>query len=270
MHSKGVIILAKLVPLFSGSQGNSYYLACGGKGILIDAGRSAKQLTQALSDNNIDIKSIQGIFVTHEHIDHVKGVRVFANKYQIGVYSSKGTYEAMQSANYIDDRTSCHVLGSGGVDLDTMHVDIFRTSHDCAESVGFKVTLNDTKFALATDLGYISEDVVNALLGCDTVVIESNHDVRMLQTGPYPYPLKRRILSDCGHLSNETCADFLPELVKSGTTRFILAHLSRENNMPQIAYAESVNNLLANHMEINSDYTLMVAPVETDGSSVVF
>lgn len=262
--------MAKLVPLFSGSQGNSYYLSSGGKGILIDAGRTAKQLTAALENNGIDIKSIQGIFVTHEHIDHVKGVRVFANKYSIPVYSSKGTYEAMRANRYVDEKTQCHIMGSGGVDLDTMHIDSFSTSHDCADSNGFKVTMNGVSFALATDLGYISEEVASALCGCDAVVIESNHDVRMLQTGPYPYMLKRRILSDCGHLSNETCAGFLPELVRNGTKRFVLAHLSKENNMPQIAYAESVNYLADNKMSLNSDFTLAVAPVETDGSSVIF
>lgn len=262
--------MAKLVPLFSGSQGNSYYLSSGGSGILIDAGRSAKQITSALTDNGIDIKSIRGIFVTHEHIDHVRGVRVFANKYNIPVFSSKGTYDAMVEGNYVDSKTCCHIIGRDGVDTDTMHIDVFPTSHDCAESNGFKVTMGDASFALATDLGYISDEVAAALHGCDTVVIESNHDVRMLQVGPYPYPLKKRILSDCGHLSNESCAGFLPELVRYGTKRFILAHLSKENNMPQIAYAESVNNLAVNHMGVDSDYTLTVAPVVTDGSSVIF
>lgn len=262
--------MAKLVPLFSGSQGNSYYLGSGGRGILIDAGRSAKQVTAALEDNNIDIKSIQGIFVTHEHIDHVRGVRVFANRYGIPVYSSRGTYNAMNENGYVDEKTHCCIIGSAGVDLDTMHVDAFPTSHDCAESNGFRVTMNGVSFALATDLGYISDEVASALYGCDTVVIESNHDVRMLQVGPYPYPLKKRILSDCGHLSNETCAGFLPKLVKKGTKRFLLAHLSKENNMPQIAYAESVNSLAANDMSVDSDYTLAVAPIVTDGSFIIF
>lgn len=262
--------MAKLVPLFSGSQGNSYYLASGGKGILIDAGRSAKQLTTALQNNDIDISSIQAIFVTHEHIDHVKAVRVFANRHAIPVYSSMGTYRAMIQGNYVDDKTDCRIIENGGVDLDNMHIDSFKISHDCAEGLGYKVTMGSSKFALATDLGFISEEVENALIGCDAVVIESNHDVRMLQMGPYPYQLKRRILSDIGHISNAVCAEFLPKLVQSGTKRFVLAHLSRENNMPEIAYAESVNELSARGMTLQSDYTLTVAPVETDGSSVIF
>lgn len=262
--------MSKLVPLFSGSQGNSYYLASCGRGILIDAGRSAKQITSALNNNNIDISSIQAIFVTHEHTDHIKGVRVFANKHSIPVFSTIGTYNAMKDSGYIDERTNCHIIQSGGVDLATMHVDSFPISHDCVQGCGYRVTMGDASFALATDLGYLSSEVEGALLGCDAVVIESNHDVRMLQIGPYPYPLKRRILSDTGHLSNAVCAEFLPKLVRSGTKRFVLAHLSKENNMPEIAYAESVNELCANGMNIDSDFTLSVAPVETDGSSIIF
>ncbi len=262
--------MPKITPLFSGSSGNSYCLSSGGKCILLDAGRSAKQITAALNDNNIDIANIQALFVTHEHIDHVRGVRVFANRYHIPVYSSEGTLCAMIKGGYVDSKTDCRIIPHGGVDLDTMHVDSFPTSHDCAEGNGFTVTMNGTKLALATDLGFISQDVEQALLGCSAVIIESNHDVRMLQAGPYPYILKKRILSDKGHLSNVTCAELLPKLIKSGTTRFILAHLSKENNMPEIALAESINELAANGMKENEDYTICAAPVATTGISVLF
>ncbi len=262
--------MAKVVPLFSGSSGNSYYVGSAGSGILIDAGRSAKQITKALDDNGIDIKTIEAIFVTHEHSDHVKGLRVFANRHDIPVFMSEGTLNALTDGGYIDGKTRCHVIQSGGVDLSTMHVDRFPISHDCAEGIGFRVDMGDRKYALATDLGYISDEVEKSLLGCDVVTIESNHDVNMLKMGPYPYILKRRIMSDKGHLSNLTCSEFLPRLVRSGTKRFILAHLSRENNMPEIAYRESLNELNANDMELMCDFTLSVAPVETDGSSVVF
>lgn len=262
--------MAKLVPLFSGSKGNSYYLSCGGEGILIDIGRSAKQTVQALCNNNIDISTIRAIFVTHEHSDHVSGVRVFANRYGIPVFSTKGTYDAMVKGNYVDGKTVCNIIDSSGVDLGNMHIDRFPISHDCAEGCGYRVDLGTAKFALATDLGYVSQEVEEALLGCDAVVIESNHDVRMLQVGPYPYMLKRRIMSDMGHISNETCASLLPKLVKNGTKRFVLAHLSQENNMPEIAYRESLNELMSRGMSVNLDYTLAVAPVVTDGKAIVF
>lgn len=262
--------MAKAVPLFSGSSGNSYYISSGGSGILIDAGRSAKQLTAALAQNNIDIKSIEAIFITHEHTDHVKGLRVFANKHKLPVFASSKTVDALYSVGAADESTRLCVIGSEGVDLSTMHVDRFPISHDCAEGIGFRVDMGSSSFALATDLGLISDEVESALMGCTAVVIESNHDVRLLQMGSYPYYLKRRILSDKGHLSNAACSEFLPKLVKGGTTRFILAHLSRENNMPEIAYSESINELNANHMSLMNDFTLNVAPVETQGLSVVF
>ena len=262
--------MAKVVPLFSGSSGNSYYISSGGSAILIDAGRSAKQLTQALENNSLDISSIEAIFVTHEHIDHVRGVRVFANRHSIPVFASAGTLGEMKRMGYVDDKTRCGVIQSGGVDLSTMHVDRFPISHDCAEGTGFRIDMGGRSYALATDLGFVSEEVENALLGCDAVTIESNHDINMLKMGPYPYMLKRRIMSDKGHISNEVCSHLLPKLVKSGTKRFILAHLSRENNMPEIAYRESLNELNANKMELMSDFTLDVAPVESDGRAVVF
>jgi len=262
--------MAKLVPLFSGSSGNSYYLSCGGEGILIDVGRSAKQTTEALKANNIDVSSVKAIFVTHEHSDHVNGVRVFANKYKLPVYSTSGTYYEMLNGKYIDEKTDCRILDNGGVDLDCMHIDAFSISHDCAEGCGYRVDMGSVCFALATDLGYISTGVKDALTGCEAVVIESNHDVNMLQLGPYPYKLKRRIMSPQGHISNADCAALLPSLVKSGTKRFVLAHLSRENNMPEIAYRESLNELNLSGMTENSDFTLDVAPIVTNGKSIIF
>ncbi len=262
--------MAKVLPLFSGSKGNSYYISCSGSGILIDAGRSAKQLTLALDANGVDPKTIEAIFVTHEHSDHVTGLRVFANKYDIPVFTSQGTLAALTAKKYIDAKTRCFVMGSAGVDLSTMHVDRFPISHDCAEGCGFRVDMGGKYYAHATDLGVITEAVETALTGCDVVTIESNHDVNMLAMGPYPYELKRRIMSDRGHLSNVVCSQFLPGLVKSGTKRFILAHLSQENNMPEIAYRESLNCLTDSDMLLDSDFTLDVAPVDPSGKAILF
>ncbi len=262
--------MAKVIPLFSGSSGNSYLICSGGSSLLIDVGRNAKQTTLALEKNGVDPKSIEAVFITHEHTDHVQGLRVFANKYNLPVFMSEGTKNALAQKRYIDDKTRCYIIGSGGVDLSTMHIDRFPISHDCAEGCGYRVDMGNRRFALATDLGYVSEEVEQALLGCDAVTIESNHDVNMLRMGPYPYILKRRIMSDKGHLSNTVCSELLPKLVKGGTKRFILAHLSRENNMPEIAYRESLNVLNENDMELMSDFTLDVAPVETDGTAVIF
>ena len=152
-----------------------------------------------------------------------------------------------------------------------MFIEPFRISHDCAEGYGYKInTYDDRKVAVATDLGYISKEVKNSLTGCDTIVIEANHDIGMLQNGRYPYDLKRRILSDKGHLSNMACADLLPYFTENGTTRFVLAHLSAENNIPELAYQTAVCSLSMAGIKENSDYILSVAPAENKNGSIIF
>ena len=153
-----------------------------------------------------------------------------------------------------------------------MRVRAFRTPHDCAESLGFRIRTADGKtIAVATDLGSVTPEIEENLLGIDLAVIESNHDVGMLRTGPYPYSLKRRILSECGHLSNVACAELLPELYENGTKRFMLAHLSRENNTPDIARQTAVCGMQMAGIEDESRYILDVAPIENlDGHALEF
>lgn len=137
-----------------------------------------------------------------------------------------------------------------------------RTSHDCEGSGGYIIGLPDERsVAVVTDLGYISDDIKNSISGCDLVMLESNHDINMLKKGSYPYSLKERILSDKGHLSNTACAALLPELVSSGTTRIILAHLSQQNNLPTLALSTSRASLVDAGFKENVDYILYVAPV---------
>lgn len=263
--------MARVYPLFSGSKGNCYYVTTGGKGILIDAGRTAKQIEQALQTNNLDPKNIEGIFITHEHTDHIKGVRVFASRYGINVYASQGTLQQMdQQGHLTPEKFNSYIINSGA-EAGGMIVKPFQISHDCAEGLGYIVeTPDNRRLAIATDTGYLSDEVKTAIKGCDVVIIESNHDVNMLLNGSYPYMLKRRILSNIGHLSNETCSEFLPHLVRSGTTRLLLAHLSQENNMPQIALESARCSLQEKGMKESTDYTLAVAKEVTDGSCIIF
>lgn len=264
--------MAKLCPLFSGSSGNSYYLGAAGGGILIDAGRSAKQLELAMRANGLEMTGVQAIFITHEHSDHIQGVRVLASRYQIPVYSSQGTLIAMEEAGALNGKFPAGVIGWEGMEAAGMRVVPFATSHDSRESVGYVIhTPEGRKVAVATDLGYLSETVFEAVCGSDVAVIESNHDVRMLQNGFYPYYLKRRILSQRGHLSNEDCAGELPAFAQSGTTRFVLAHLSQENNVPELAYQTALCALTSCGMKQGIDFELMVAPREnTGGKTILF
>lgn len=263
--------MPRLCPLFSGSSGNSYYIGSATDGILIDAGRSAKQIENALKDNDLDIKNVKAIFVTHEHTDHIQGLRVLASRHKIKVYSSAGTISELYGKELINDKVDISAVTLNGIQTDSMNILPFRISHDCCEGFGYVVETSDgRKTAFATDTGYVSNDMKSALEGCDTVVIESNHDIGMLKNGIYPYILKRRILSDIGHLSNDACSEVLVDLVKKGTTRFVLAHLSRENNIPELALQTSLCSLQSNGMKQNTDFILSVAPVANTGGSIIF
>ena len=264
--------LARLCPLFSGSRGNSTYVGASGVGILVDAGRSAKQIEVALFENEINVSEIKAIFVTHEHTDHVQGIRVLASRYGIKVFASSGTMQALEQNGILNGKFPYEVIAKSGVEVAGMFVRPFKTPHDSAESVGFSIDTADGRRAVvATDIGYMSDTVRDSIKGADAVVIESNHDVKMLQNGPYPYYLKRRILSQTGHLSNEACAVELPSFINSGTRKFVLAHLSQENNIPELAYETAVCKLSEHKMRLGHDFELCVAPKENFGErNIIF
>lgn len=264
--------MARVCPLFSGSKGNSYFIGSQTSGILIDVGRSAKQLTEMLQRCEIAPASIRGIFLTHEHIDHVKGLRVFASKHQVPVFSSLGTLQELEKTGDLQGKFTAEVIDPKGMACGDLFVKPFATSHDCAESVGFRIhTADDRTIVLATDLGLLTEEILEEMQGCDFVILESNHDVGMLQNGSYPYSLKKRILSQVGHLSNTVCADSLPRLAGSGTTRFLLAHLSEENNTPELALQTALCSLTMAGFQQGIDFQLGIAPRENvTGNPILF
>ena len=237
----------KVIPLFSGSSGNCTYVKYGEDEILVDAGVSCRMICTSLVSIGTDISNIRAIFVTHEHSDHIKGLETIAKKYHIPVYINKNSFDAIESL-FLKQAIApfaCIKNAEETADEGEIHAAIFKTPHDSFGSVGYRFTFSDGScLGYATDIGYISRGIAGSLLGCETVILESNHDVEMLQNGPYPYYLKQRILSDRGHLSNDSCAAFIPHLYEKGTKKVILAHLSEHNNTPIIAYNTSVNAAL--------------------------
>lgn len=228
----------KAIPLFSGSSGNATYVKYGDDEILIDAGASYKNLRLALEKLGTDISNIKAIFITHEHSDHIKGLSVTLKHLDVPVYINQASFgEIMSHGTDIFYGRAEIKNADDAVSVGQISAKIFKTPHDSAGSVGYRFTFSDGQaFGYATDIGAVTAKIRAGLYGCKSVVIESNHDVGMLKSGPYPYMLKKRILSDHGHLSNDDCSCFLPELVEHGTEKLILAHLSHENNTPEAAY----------------------------------
>ncbi len=262
--------MARFCPLFSGSSGNCLYVGTATDGLLIDAGVSARRIERALWEREIASDAIRAVLVTHEHSDHIRGLRVLCKRLRIPVYATAGTCAALRAEAVLEPETLCLPLLDSQAVGDFL-VTPFATSHDSRESCGYRITLPDERrVGVATDLGVMTTTVREQLCGCDLVHIESNHDVRMLENGPYPYPLKRRILSDIGHLSNEACARELPALVRSGTTRLFLGHLSRENNLPALAQSTAQAELTVAGMTEGVDYLLGVAAPESDRPYLTF
>lgn len=264
--------MAQFCPLFSGSSGNCYFLSNNpGKGILIDAGVSAKRIGQAMNQMSISPAGIQAIFVTHEHIDHVNGLRVFASNIGCKVYSSAGTLQKLQEMGHLSIRFKAEVISDKGMEAAGMFIKPFSTPHDSTESVGYNIKMNDQKCAaIATDIGCITNEIRASLKGSNLVVIESNHDIGMLKNGRYPHFLKKRILSERGHLSNDCCAAELPRLIQEGASHIFLAHLSMENNLPQLAYQTALTALRDARMQENIDFKLDVAPVSRPQKVILF
>lgn len=254
----------KICTLYSGSGGNSVYIRAGGCEILIDAGKSARAAERSLSCAGSSLSNINAIFVTHEHTDHTGALEVISKKHGIPVHMTKSSAEQILSAGCFLE--SCVTKHSPRfcVDIGGVKVKSFVTPHDSVMSVGYTVEFEEDgkvrRLGLATDMGYITDEVRESLLGCEYVIIESNHDIDMLKNGGYPQFLKRRILSERGHLSNSDCAQFLPELVASGTKKILLAHLSRDNNRPGIAYECCRRSLVSRFAE--SSFSLSVADSE--------
>ena len=235
----------KAIPLFSGSSGNCVYVKYKDEEILIDAGVSFKKICASLDSIGTSIQNISALLVTHEHSDHVSGIPVLSRHTDIPIYINRNSasFYDLPLSELFEGHTKIKDVGDT-ITFDGFEVNVFATPHDSVGSCGYHFTFSDgTRFALATDIGHITSEISSYLLGCKSIIIESNHDIKMLKNGPYPYTLKKRILSDHGHLSNDACAEFLPKLVDSGAEKIILAHLSDENNTPELCYNTNAASL---------------------------
>ncbi|MDL2258391.1 MBL fold metallo-hydrolase [Eubacteriales bacterium OttesenSCG-928-K08] len=231
-------------PLFSGSSGNATLVEAGGVRILVDAGLTGKRIEQALETVNAPAQTLNAILVTHEHSDHIRGVGVLSRRYNIPVYANAGCWSAMEKI-IGPIAPSCMRVFETGRDFFINNVNIlpFATPHDAAEPVGYTFEHKNEKAGLLTDIGCMEAELYDAVYGCRLLLIEANHDEEMLRNGPYPYPLKQRILSRKGHLSNADSARALCRLYSRGLRYAVLGHLSAENNDERVAM-ETVKSTL--------------------------
>ncbi|RBP62060.1 phosphoribosyl 1,2-cyclic phosphodiesterase [Alkalibaculum bacchi] len=250
----------KFCSLYSGSSGNCSYLEDGDTKILIDAGVSGKRIEENLKKIQVNPQELTGLFLSHDHIDHTKGAGVLSRRYNIPIYANGGTWNAASTClGKIRSENRVVFASDKELILNGLSILPFSISHDAGEPVGFSITNGKNKISIVTDTGEINGSIMKRIENSDLAVIESNHDVDMLKAGPYPYPLKRRILGDKGHLSNEVAASAILELVEKGLRRVLLAHLSDENNFPELAFETTSSLLTKNKIKIQKDVTLEVA-----------
>jgi phosphoribosyl 1,2-cyclic phosphodiesterase len=231
--------------LSSGSTGNATLIEHGEWRVLLDAGLSAKRIEQLLAERGVAPEGIKGILVTHEHSDHVKGLGAMARKYKLPVYANMNTWNELDRAvgDLSDDQRVAFKTGDV-LSFGELNVESFPISHDAAEPVAYNFQVGNVKLSIATDIGYMSPIVREKIRDANVLVLESNHDVDMLRVGKYPWNIKRRILSDVGHLSNDAAGEALCELVSERTKRVYLAHLSRDHNQLDLAKL-TVNSILS-------------------------
>ena len=265
--------MARFCPLYSGSSGNSIYLSSGNSALLVDIGVSCKALTTAMAQRDFDVGGLQGILITHEHSDHIQGLRVFLKKYPLPVYGSPETLEYLMAYDKVPAQANLiPIQAQQPFEVGELVVTAFDTPHDSVHSLGYCIQTTDgRRVGIATDLGHYAQQVRSQLLGCDLVMLESNYEETMLLACPtYPYLLKQRIRSPQGHLSNLECSKAALELVQHGTTRLLLGHLSKETNTESNAYQTTVGQLTQGGITLGRDVLVGVAKRENANGVVTF
>lgn len=256
----------RLCSIASGSSGNCIYVGGGNTHLLVDTGISKKRIENSLAELQLKGEDLSGILITHEHSDHIQGLGVFSRRYEIPIYATKGTIEGI-----------CNYKGLGQIPNGLLHeiksdqdflignltVKPFSISHDAKEPTGFRIGHDKKSVAIATDLGIYDDYIVSNLQQLDAILLEANHDIHMLEVGPYPYPLKQRVLGNRGHLSNELSGRLLCDILHNGLKCVMLGHLSKENNFAELAYETvKLEVTMGNTPYKGDDIPLMVADRE--------
>lgn len=232
----------KFCSLYSGSSGNCQFIKTENTKILVDAGLSGKRVQEAICSIGESPVDIQGIFITHEHIDHIQSAGILSRRFNIPIYANEKTWLAMRSS--IGEVKSENIkIIEDCVEVGDLFVQAFDISHDAVNPVGYKIFHKNKKISLLTDTGCVTDAIKKHIEDSDLLLIESNHDEDMVLVGSYPWPLKKRVLGEFGHMSNELAGRLLAEILKKGSEIVLLGHLSRENNFPELAY-KTVENIL--------------------------
>lgn len=235
----------KVTVLSSGSKGNTTYIESGQTKILIDVGNSCKYVINKLKEIGIEGNDIDAILITHTHSDHIKGLKVFLNKFNPEVYITKGMLKEL------DFLKSYHIIDTNILKVKDLHINVIKTSHDAPDSVGYVVKGDGKSIVYITDTGYINNKYFDLLSNKELYIMESNHDIEKLNNGPYPFKLRQRILGDKGHLSNYDSAKYISSFIGEKTKCVILAHLSEENNSYDLAYNTLLERLNNNNQRID-------------------
>ncbi|KAF1299654.1 metallohydrolase [Enterococcus sp. JM4C] len=259
----------KVSILASGSTGNSLYIESNKKRILVDAGLSGKKITSLMAEVGRSPEDLDAILVTHEHKDHIHGVGVLARKYKLDVYANEKTWSAMDHMIGKVDVAQKHIFEMGKVlTLGDLDIESFGVSHDAAAPQFYRFYKDNHSFVVLTDTGYCSDHVRGIIQDADAYLMESNHDLEMLRMGGYPWSLKQRILGDHGHLSNEDGALVMTDIIGDKTKRIYLGHLSRENNMKELAHMTMENTLRENDLGVGEVFR--VYDTDPDSATELF
>lgn len=247
----------KFCSLSSGSSGNCQYVETDNIRLLVDGGMSGKRIETLLKSIDVEPDTIDGILVTHEHIDHTKGVGILSRRYDIPIWANENTWIGMESKiGEVKCENIKMFTTERQFDIEDLGVYPFRVSHDANEPVGYCLFYKNIKISLLTDTGWVNNSIKDAIKGSSLYLLESNHDVEMLKVGKYPWYLKKRIMSDVGHLSNDDAGKLITEIATGKGEVVLLGHLSKENNYPLLAYETVKNIVLDAGIDINNDINI--------------